>query len=202
MRIAKIFWYAQWQKFLVCAGAGQFGMRRRRSIWYAQAQVNLVCASAGHFGMRKRRSIWYAQAQDILVCASAGHLVCASAGQFGMRKRRTFWYAQAQINLVCAGADQFGMRRRRPIFHAQAQVIFFFFAQGRIVWYLLTWVLFETDFRLFFSMTSFLVLKQFTLFYLPKAGFVTIALDDFKICFRSANHFLARDNEKVKLFNL
>ena len=56
MRNGKIFWYAQWQKFLVCAGAGQFGMRKRSSSWYAQAQVILECVGASQFGMRRRRS--------------------------------------------------------------------------------------------------------------------------------------------------
>ena len=71
MRIVRIVWYEQWQKFLVSAGADKFGMRRRTSFWYEQAQVNLVCPGADHFGMRRRKSIWYAQAQVVLVCAGA-----------------------------------------------------------------------------------------------------------------------------------
>ena len=88
MRIARMFWYAHWQKFLVCAGADYFGMRIRE-----------------HFSMSKRRSLRYAQAQAILVWAGAGH--------FGMRKRKSFWYAQPHAILVCAGVGYFGMRRRR-----------------------------------------------------------------------------------------
>ena len=97
-------WYAQAQVILVCAGAGQFGMRRRRLFWYAQAQVILVCAGAGHFVMRKRRPFWYAQAQVILVCASAF--------QFDMRRRRSFF-----------------MCKRRSDYYTDAQLIFVFYAQ-------------------------------------------------------------------------
>ena len=40
------------QNFLVCAMADIFGMRNGRKLWYAQVHVNLVCAGAGQFGMR------------------------------------------------------------------------------------------------------------------------------------------------------
>ena len=56
LRIGRIFRCAQWQKILVCADTGHFGMHRSRSFFYAQAQVNLVCAGASN-----------------LICASAGH---------------------------------------------------------------------------------------------------------------------------------
>ena len=100
MRIAKIISYAQWQKFLVCAGARHFGIRKRRSIRYAQAQSNLLRAGVSHFGMRKRRSFCYAKAQVILVCAGANHFIF-------MRRHRSDFQAQAQAQLIfvflCAG---------------------------------------------------------------------------------------------------
>ena len=88
MRLAKMFWHAQWQK---C-----FGMRKNRRYLYALAQVNLVCAGAGQAAMRKRRTFWYAQEHVNLVCAGACHFI--------MRRRISFCYAQAQVRFSCARA--------------------------------------------------------------------------------------------------
>ena len=92
-----LFWYAHAQVNFVCARAGLFVMRRRRSFWYAQAQVNFTCAGADQFCMRTHKSTLDAQAQVIFVCAGGG--------PFWLRKRRSIWYAQAQVHFVCARAS-------------------------------------------------------------------------------------------------
>ena len=53
------------KEYGVCASralAEFFGLRNGRKLWYVLAQVNLVCAGAGQVGLHRRRSFWYAQA--------------------------------------------------------------------------------------------------------------------------------------------
>ena len=90
MRITRIFLLCAMAEILVCAGAGQIGMPRRRSNWYAQAQVKLVCAGAGQIG-----------------CAGASYLDMHWRRSFFMRRcsslffsmcRAFIWYPITQVS--------------------------------------------------------------------------------------------------------
>ena len=92
-----------------------------------------------------------------------------------MRKGRSFWYAQAQVSLICAGAGHF---------HAHAQPICFIMRRA-FVWYPVTQVSFETHLNFFFLELISIFETTYSNLFLSKTCFLTIALDNFRMCFIS-----------------